>query len=163
MILAGDLNVALDKELDRKSKTQSSLASKSVEEIKVFIDQEEWHDVWRTLNPNEFRFTWKHSKPLVMSRLDYFLVSQPLMNRIVESNILPNSISNHAFIDIQISLHEAIKGRRFWKINNSFLNKKKYLDEINKIIDLAQYRYENLDPGTKWEMTKMDIIEFSQF
>ena len=84
------------------------------------------------------------------------------MSKVVDCQILPNPNSDHLRVELTIALHEQLKGRGFWKLNNSLLHDKNYLDEINKIIDLADYRYDNQDVGMKWELTKMDIIEFSQ-
>ena len=84
------------------------------------------------------------------------------MNKIIDCDIISNTISDHAFIEMQIQTSMSLKGKGFWKMNNSLLHNKEYLDKINKIIDLSQYRYDNLDLGTKWEMTKMDIIEYTQ-
>ena len=71
------------------------------------------------------------------------------MSKVVDCQILPNPDSDHLRVELTIALHEQLKGRGFWKLNNLLLHDKNYLDEINKIIDLADYRYDNQDVGTK--------------
>ena len=41
------------------------------------------------------------------------------------------------------------------------LSNKDFVDEVNKIIDYANYRYDNLNPINKWEMIKHDIREYA--
>ena len=58
---------------------------------------------------------------------------------------------------------DSIKGKGFWKLNNSHLTNPQYIEQINTVIDYANVRYESLDPGQYWEMLKMDIRESSVY
>ena len=46
-------------------------------------------DIWRDLNPEAKRYTWRQSRPEVHCRLDFFLVSLGIAGRISNADILP--------------------------------------------------------------------------
>ena len=78
-------------------------------------------------------------------------------NCVITSDIL----SDHSVVELTLVLHEALKGRGYWKLNNKLLEEKQYVNQINEIIDYGHYRYEEVDPGLRWELIKKDISEFS--
>ena len=158
----GDFNVILNKE-DKKSRRLNEKLTHSAKSINAFLDNYEWLDVWKVLHPNKFGFTWRRRNPLVLSRLDYFLLPMSNLSLVGNCEIIPNSLSDHSMVLIEIDLHEEIRGRGYWQLNNSFLTNKEYVDEVNKIIDLARFRYAELNPGLKIEMLKKDVTEFSMY
>ena len=54
-----------------------------------------------------------------------------------------------------------MKGPGFWKFNNSHVKDKDFVDQVNKIFDVAEYRYSEMSPPNKWEQIKQDIKEFA--
>ena len=46
-------------------------------------------DVWRTLNSDGKRFTWRRTKPEEHCRLDYLMISSSLTTAITNADILP--------------------------------------------------------------------------
>ncbi|GFS08274.1 reverse transcriptase [Elysia marginata] len=53
-------------------------------------------------------------------------------------------------------------GPSFYKLNTSLLNDLNYVDMINKYLDEADRKFQDLDPHVKWEMLKIEIAEISQ-
>ena len=96
-----------------------------------------------------------------MSRLDYFLIPQSHLTCVVDCQITLGYLSDHSYIELTLEWEASIRGRGFWKLNTSLLTDPEYVSEINKTIDFAQFRYEELSPALKWEMLKTDIIEIS--
>ena len=60
-------------------------------------------DVWRTLNPDGKRFTWRRTKPEVHCRLDYFMISSSLITAITNADILPGYRTDHSLITIHLA------------------------------------------------------------
>ena len=60
-------------------------------------------DVWRTLNPDGKRFTWRRTKPEVHCRLDYFMISSSLITAITNAEILPGYRTDHSLITIHLA------------------------------------------------------------
>ena len=163
-IIAGDFNVVLNPMIDKKSVLTTQKPTKmdpaAIDLVKQ-IDQNNWLDIWRVLNPETFRFTWKRSKPLIMSRLDYILIPQALASSVLDAQIISNPFSDHSFVEMMLVLSEQIRGRGLWKMNNTHLQDKIYIETVNRLIEEANKKY-TVDPGTKWEPLKEDIIIFSQ-
>ena len=159
-IILGDLNKYLDTKLDKKGGTTPTV-TKAAQAVNAFLEENVWVDVWRTFHGTKQSFTYHRRKPLIMSRLDYVLMPVSLYNNVIKCEILPGFLSDHSFVLTDISMSKNIKGPGMWKFNVKHLESKQFVDEINKIIDLSHYRYEELDPGQKWEMLKQDIREFA--
>ena len=137
--------------------------SRAAQVINNFLDEMEWLDVWREQHRDRFQFTWKRKHPLVMSRLDYFLTPAYMMNSVESCNIISNIWSDHSMVECSLSLADEIRGRGTWKLNISYFSDKEYVEKINEILYYAEYRYENLNPGLKFEMIKNDVREFSMY
>ena len=70
-------------------------------------------------------------------------------------------MSDHCPILIEIQQNSQIKGPGYWKLNVTHLTDKVFVDEVNKIIDYAEFRYSECNPMNKWEMIKQDIKEYA--
>ena len=110
---------------------------------------------------DKFQFTWKKRKPLIMSRLDYFLLPMGTFMSVRECVILPAVLSDHSPVLLKLSFSNLLKGPGTWKFNVKHLQNKEFCDEVNKIIDFSHFRYNNLNPLNRWEMTKHDIRQFA--
>ena len=75
IIAAGDWNLVLDPTLDyfNYKRIHNNRARERVNEV---IEDNSLVDIWRELNPQLQRFTWRRNNPLQQSRLDFFLVSE---------------------------------------------------------------------------------------
>ena len=106
-----------------KNGGMSRTHKKSLEIIKNYCESLDLVDVWRVLNPELFKFTWRQRKPEVYCRLDFFLVSQGILCKIhvIEADIISGYKTDHSMIILEISLHSNTRGRGFWKLNTSFI------------------------------------------
>ena len=53
--------------------------------INSILDLHNLVDVWRILNPTKLKYTWhSNTKPPFFGRLDYFIVSDELLNKCIK-------------------------------------------------------------------------------
>ena len=117
-------------------KKSKFLNTKSSETLNNFLEENQWVDVWRQWNDDQFQFTWKGKRgsQWVFSRLDYFMVPEGDMDFISQCEIWPGFLSDHSHLYMEIAFASEARGPGYWKINNSILENKEYVDEINRII-----------------------------
>ncbi len=85
-------------------------------------------DAWRDLNPNLRRYTW-HSRGK-LSRLDYWFISEHLLNNLTNYKILPGLYSDHCIFQISLVNNILNRGKAFWKFNATLLHDEKYVSDI---------------------------------
>ena len=160
VILAGDFNLYLDVEKDKRG-GKLDFTSKSADFVNLFMEENEYLDVWRELNPDRFCFTWKNRSKKLYSSLDYILVPLATMQKVDSCEILAGIKSDHKFVEIVLHFSNSIRGPGYWKFNNSLLLDKTYVDMINEVIQRIETEAEigNLDPTTTWGTLKTEVIE----
>ncbi len=89
-------------------------------EIFSLIEVFDLSDCWRDLNPTTRRYTW-HSK-LKSSRLEYWLISKHLLNKIYSLISYQGLHSDHSILQITMGNNELVRGKGFWKFNNYILH-----------------------------------------
>jgi len=118
-------------------------------------------------HPNESLFTWHHKSSKIRCRLDYFLVSSGIINPVQECKIIPVSFSDHAAVCFSLFSKEYEKrGPGFFKLNNSLLEVKNFIEELKKNIEMYKVKYGDVTAADKrlyWEMIKMEIRSFTLF
>ena len=80
-------------------------------------------DVYRNLNPSKLCFTYEAK---LSSRIDFFLVSQPLADRVSHWDTLVSIAPDHKAIRVPLQLENDNRGPGLWKFDNSLLE-----DEIS--------------------------------
>ena len=110
-MVCGDLNVA-HKEIDLKNpKTNQKTAGFTKEERESFnniLERCDMVDSYRSLHPEKIEYSFwsymrKSREKNIGWRIDYFLVSQSLKNKVKESSILTDIMgSDHAPIKLKI-------------------------------------------------------------
>ena len=131
IIIGGDFNCARSSKdkMGGKPVTKKASVIKSIETLCEFYNL---RDIWRNLNPELSRFTWRNKSLKVQCRLDYFLISDELSNLTKMCDILLASESDHSAISIHIQ-SEALaqrKGPGFWKFNTALLQDESYIDTL---------------------------------
>ena len=53
-------------------------------------------DIWRIRNPTERRFTWREKSPIIQRRLDFWLVSDTLLEDVESVETIPSIKSDHS-------------------------------------------------------------------
>ena len=73
----GDFNLVLNVLKDKKG-GKPNTHQNSLKVVQNFQNSLDLTDIWRDLNPEERRYTWRQNKPEIHCRLDFFLVSVSL-------------------------------------------------------------------------------------
>ena len=61
-----------------------------------FIEKENFVDAWRMINENCRKYTWRRLNPMIkQARLDYFLVSENMLQYVVDAEIIPGYRTDH--------------------------------------------------------------------
>jgi exonuclease III len=158
IILAGDLNCYLTKK-DKYGEYNG--ASTYVTRMNTIIDQMNLLDIWRTLNQDSTRFTWRKNpvKGVQQSRLDYFIIANSLIYTVKDCSIHHAMYSDHNPVELTLrGTEENIKGRGFWKLNVSLLKDKEYLDKINVTLDEEIEKHKNMqNRSLAWDTIKMQV------
>ena len=82
-MMGGDFNVILDPLIDKRGgNTDPCKSARYRSELKVLYEALDICDIWRIQNENKFGFTWHNKKTKILCRLDYWLFSEHLINRI---------------------------------------------------------------------------------
>ncbi len=165
IVLGGDFNLLLDPEMDRTG--GNHIVSKNYKTTKNILydimEQYNLEDIWRKKNPATKRFTWTRKNPTVKSRLDYWLVSEKIVDNVDTVAMEPSVHSDHSVISIQLkNVHSETKGKGYWKLNNTFINESNYIEGLINGIRLWDDESPELtDPRTKWEFLKYKIRQYS--
>jgi exodeoxyribonuclease-3 len=136
IIIGGDLNDVFIPRLDRYRCKPNAPETEYVKAWKSTCEELNLIDVWRTLNPETKRYTWRQGSSatrLKQSRLDYWLVSVHMMYDLDIVDILSSSRSDHSMITIDFFKSDIPqRGPSFWRFNASLLKDADYV----KIMDL---------------------------
>ena len=165
-IIGGDWNVVLNIEKDKKG-GQAQTHSNSLQIIQTWMEETDLVDFWRLKNPNDFKFTWKriNPKPGIFCRLDYFLVSFGLIDKIMECSITPGYKTDHSAITLSLDVNDNKRGPGFWKLNTSYLNDPDYVQLIKNTIIQTVRDNEGANAKLLWDTMKCKIrgasIKFS--
>ena len=140
IIWGGDWNLVLNPNLDyiNYKHNNNPRAQERVLEIK---DNLELTDVWREINQETLRFTWRRLHPYQQSRLDFFLLSDNLLPYVKESDILIGYRSDHSFISLKLNFTKEERNKTYWKFNSSLLKDKNCVKEINETIKKTTEQY----------------------
>ena len=139
LIMAGDWNIALKENDYYNYKTHRNI--KSCEIVSKHIFNTNLIDIWRLQNDGEKRFTWGTKKNFKRARLDYFLISEDLLNLNPESDILSAYKSDHNMIKLNLKTSSNVCGKGNWKLNNEILKHRELITLIKQEIKLAKETY----------------------
>ena len=140
------------------------LTATLLQELDKIIQNLDLGNIWRDLNPESKRFTWRRCKPNTQCRLDFFLISNCLYSKVTKTEINPGYKTDHSLITLSLTTHANNKGPGLWKLNTSFLSDIIFVNEVKKVIkDTIDQNKENknVDDSLLWEMIKMNIRESS--
>lgn len=121
IILGGDFNLAHDLWLDRSPPKANCHCYEEV--ISDLISELHLTDYWRWSNPHKSQFTWfSSSNKAQCSRLDYWLISNNLINNVSKCDISVSPLTDHCAVLLSFSFHKSGCERSvIWKFNNSLL------------------------------------------
>ena len=161
LILGGDWNLYLSVLLDKLHSMSDGNDNATYRiNLKSFLEVHNLVDVWRTINPYEKVFTWHRGHK--RSRLDYFFISEHLLNKLETVKILPGIHSDHSLIHLSLdSVTTTARGKGFWKFPEKLLHDQEYVVKLKDIIKSKTNEYTIEDLGLKWDLIKMDIRNFT--
>lgn len=157
IIIGGDFNDVMTCK-DRISKSDLSKSSNThVIKLQEVITELDLIDVWRYKNNDTLQFTWRRTNGVERSRIDYWLISQSILPRIMSCDIRPALIksTDHLAVSLKLNIPDK-RGPGYWKLNNSYLDDKEYIDIITNVINIC--KIQNLSASQLlWETCKHDI------
>ena len=105
IILGGDFNCPINSVLDKKGGIL--LPRKSViSTIDCLCDDLDLMDIWRVKNPTTKSFTWSQNSPMILCRLNYWLISNNLQDLVTTTDITPAIKTDHAAISIEFCISD---------------------------------------------------------
>ena len=130
VIIAGDFNLVLDSVRDYHNYKHIN-NPKAKEAVDDMIESLDLNDIWRDINPECLRYTWRRTNPFQQARLDFFLISDTVVSFVEDVEIECGYRTDHSAVLLNLVFEKNIKRNTFWKFNSSLLKDKAYLDEIN--------------------------------
>ena len=123
------------------------------------------HDIWRIKNPTTRSFTWSQSEPLILCRLDYWLISNSLSDNVCNVNMISAIKTDHSALILEFQdVGDRARGLGLWKLNCSLLDDKEYTDEINNLLPtwIQEGRKDLVDPRSVWDWVKYNVKRYSR-
>ena len=161
-ICAGDWNLIFDTKMDSLG-GKSRLKLKSIYQLKSLMSGYNLIDIWHIRNPSLRQFTWRRKNPQQMSRID-FLVSDDIQSEVKSCEFLFPLSSDNSPVKLKMqSISTDMRGRGYWKFNNSLLEDKQFVSDMkNKINEVVTTFGDFDDPRINWEYLKFKMREFSR-
>lgn len=143
IIIGGDWNLLLDPHKDGYNYKNINNSNAREEVTNLYI-QHNLTDIWRHLNPTLKQYTWhkKNNKKIIQQgRLDFFLVTETMINKYTKSNIKPGYRSDHSMITLELKASSKIHTKTFWKFNSTLLKDKEYIQSVKDVIHTIKLEY----------------------
>ena len=153
IMMCGDFNLVLDVKKDRLDSDVNN--EKALKILKRIMGKFSLVDVWRIRNEDEQVFSWSRNNSA--SRIDLCLVSKGLDSLVEDILYVTNVLSDHKAVYCSLMLNENKRGRGFWKMNVSLLEKLEFVRDIDETIDKTIQEVAYLNPIEGWEKLKRQI------
>lgn len=157
-VLGGDFNCIHDPCVDQSPPRLNSTSRKSLR-LREFCHDLELFDTWRVTNPRERDYTFFSQPHQTFSRIDFFLSSRMVLDRVRECSTGTCTISDHSHVSLCISPPYADPASRHWRMNPSLLSDPSFIDYItdqwNIFIDTN--KTPEINPSLLWETAKAYI------
>ena len=160
-VIVGDFNLTLDVDLDRENTyCNNENARKSVEDM---MEEFSLSDVWRIQHGDKREFSWrkKKSRPLKASRIDFSLVSAGIDQKVELTQYLTSVFTDHRAFYMCIITQPFERGTGYWKLNNTLLRNKEFIETINGEIARTLLSTVLTPPIQRWEFLKERIRKSS--
>ena len=95
--------------------------------------------LWRTSGVSNIQrkkqYTWhSNTKPVIFCRVDYFLISENIINYTNKTQIKPGYNTDHSLISMELDFVKIDRGPGVFKMNNSVLLESEYQRQIRQNI-----------------------------
>lgn len=141
IIMCGDWNFVIDPSIDSENYLHVN-NPKARQAVLNYMEEESVLDVWRIMNENCKKYTWRRLNPIrKQARLDFFLVSETISQYAMSADIISGYRTDHSGIVLKLKLLECDRGYGYWKFNNSLLKDKNYADIVKRTIEEVKRTY----------------------
>ena len=120
VILAGDFNQVMDGMID-KSRFKGEHTPRDRAAIHMLTEDLSLVDAWRLVNPREREYTFYSHCHKSHSRIDFFLISNTLIDSVVDCKIGAIALSDHATVELHIDLQTDRDRKGRWRLNTRIL------------------------------------------
>ena len=141
LLIGGDFNCVLDPILDRKNCTGPDTRPRSRAKIKDIMVRLNLKEVFREFHPDRLAYSWRRFQTNKQCRLDYFLISEELLNDTKSIDIGTSYRSDHSPVILKLKKNAFVRDKLFWKFNNSLLSDPDYVKEIKIVISDCKKLY----------------------
>lgn len=118
--MGGDLNLALNPELDT-STGKSDFSKSRLRKFKKALLDRQIIDVWRMLHPDERDYSFYSAAHKSYGRLDYFLLHHVDMPRVKKATMGNIIISDHSAVCLLLDWVDMAPRQTRWRLNESLI------------------------------------------
>lgn len=117
---------------------------------------------WRIINPTAKDYTFYSHPHQSLSRIDYFLVSREVVDRVNACSIGICTLFDHNPVSMVISPPFLDPSTRHWRLNSSLLSSPPFLDFLEKQWELFMETNNTpgINPSLLWETAKVFVRGF---
>lgn len=123
--------------------------------ILAWMEELDLCDAWRHRNQSEQRFTFHRANQA--SRIDYWLISDHLLDSCNDINIHPMALSDHSMITLSIGEQAPSRGPGLWCFDPRLLNDRDYTQMITETLTPVIAEPDLKEPIQNWEWIKFVI------
>jgi exonuclease III len=154
IILAGDFNLVLNINMDKHGGLKKT-NTRCQHTLKNWMENNNMTDIWRAKNPHTKKYTWiSNTKPKIMCRLDFILISDNLQGYYQNADIVPGYRSDHSCTTLSMKTTENRRGKGFWKFNSSLTQDPTLKEKLENIIQSTVEENPETNDCTLWDLLK---------
>ncbi len=158
IILAGDFNQVMDGVLD-KSQYKGPSIPRDRAALHMLTEDIGLTDIWRLVNPTQREYTFFSHCHKSYSRIDFFLVSNSIIDQVVDCKIGAIVLSDHATVELDIALNTEAGRKGRWRLNTALLQDECFgtllADDLTSFFELNIGSTDRL--ASVWEASKAYI------
>ena len=161
LIVGGDFNINLNPDIDKFGGRSSQADSKQFRPVlNGMLETLALEDILRNAMPDKALYTWHNSTKGISSRLDYWFISDSLLNDISNCYIKTELFTDHDSVHFTLNSSDEShdRGPGYWKFNVSLLRNPEYVALVKSIISQElNTTGDYIDKGFFWDYVKMRI------
>uniref|UniRef100_A0A3B3IJR3 Reverse transcriptase domain-containing protein n=1 Tax=Oryzias latipes TaxID=8090 RepID=A0A3B3IJR3_ORYLA len=156
VVIGGDYNMVLDEWLDRvPSKFNTHHINPTLRDFCLDVNVS---DPWRIKNPLRQTFSWFKPNGSSKSRIDFWLVSNNLLQNKIDVNISAAPLTDHCLIELNVSSQiQKSFGRGYWKFNSSLLTNETFCNAVIELLETLNSDSTLKSYTDKWEFFKFKV------
>ena len=160
-LFGGDFNIYFDTKLDADG-GNPKLKVNSLTQLEIILEENDLCDIFRVQNPYVRHFSWRQRTPFKQRRLDNIFVSNSLQESVTQIEMIPSVLSDHSTVILKLRpLAGDKRGPGYWKFNNSLINDKQFVSQMNSKIDECFHEIiEISNPVIRWDFLKFKMRQF---